>query len=105
MRFVITIVLCSFFTTSVSAQNANLLLGNNYYSNFNHLIYNEDYHTAFKPIIKSDLKFDVDSILELQGQSNFSNWYLRKIFSEHFILLKGEDYRVIASPIINFSNV
>ena len=28
---------------------------------------------------------------------------MRKIFSEHFILLKGEDYRVIASPIINFS--
>ena len=103
MRFVITIVLCSFFTTSVSAQNANLLLGNNYSSNFNHLIYNDDYHTAFKPIIKSDLKFDVDSILELQGQSNFSNWYLRKIFSEHFILLKGEGYKVIASPIINLS--
>ena len=103
MRFVITIVLCSFFTTSVSAQNANLLLGNNYSSNFNHLIYNEDYHTAFKPIIKSDLKFDVDSILELQDQSKFSNWYLRKIFSEHFILLKGEDYRVTASLIINLS--
>jgi len=104
MRFVITIVLCSFFTISVRAQNANLLLGNNYSSNFNHLIYNDDYHTSVKPIIKSDLKFDIDSILELQDQSNFSNWYLRKIFSEHFILLKGEDYRVIASPIINLSN-
>jgi hypothetical protein len=103
MRFVLTIILCSFFTTIVSAQNANLLFGNNYFSNFNHLIYNDDYHTSVKPIIKSDLKFDIDSILELQHQSDYSNWYLRKVFSEHLILLKGEDYSVIVSPIINFS--
>jgi hypothetical protein len=104
MRFVLTIILCSFFTISVTAQHANLFLGNNYSSNFNHLIYNDDYHTVVKPIIKSDLKFDIDSILELQDQSDYSNWYLRKIFSEHFILLKGKDYSVSASPIINLSN-
>jgi len=106
MRFVLTIILCSFLTTSVSAQHANLLLGYNYSSNFNNLTYNDssNYHTSFKPVIKSDLNFDIDSILELQDQSDYSNWYLRKIFSEHFILLKGEEYRVIASPIINFSN-
>jgi len=103
MRFVLTIILCSFFTISVSAQHANLLLGNSYSSNFNYLIYNDDYHTGVKPIIKSDLKFDIDSIFELQGQSDYSNWYLRKVFSEHFILLNGEDYSVIASPIINLS--
>ena len=90
MRFVITVILCSFLTTNVSAQHANLLLGNNYSSNFNNLIYNDNlnYHTSFKPIIKSNLKFDIDSILELHDQSDYSNWYLRKIFSEHFILLK-----------------
>ena len=104
MRFVLTIILCFFFSASVLAQHANLLSGNSYYSNFNHLIYNDDYHTSVKPIIKSDLKFDIDSILELQYQSDYSNWYLRKIFSEHFILLNGEDYSVIASPIINLSN-
>jgi len=106
MRFVLTIILCSFLTTIVSAQHANLLLGYNYSSNFNNLTYNDssNYHTSFKPVIKSDLNFDIDSILELQDQSDYSNWYLRKIFSEHFILLNGEDYRVIASPIINFSN-
>jgi len=103
MRFVLTIILCSFFTISVSAQHANLLLGNSYSSNFNYLIYNDDYHTGVKPIIKSDLKFDIDSIFELQGQSDYSNWYLRKVFSEHFVLLNGEDYSVIASPIINLS--
>ena len=45
------------------------MLGNSYSSNFNQLIYAEesDLHTSFKPIIKSDLNFDVDSILELQA--------------------------------------
>ena len=106
MRFLLIVFICSFFTKSVCAQHANLLLGNSYYSNFNSLIYNEnvDYHTSFKPIIKSDLKFNIDSIIEIQDQSDYSNWYLRKVFSEHLILLNGEDYSVIASPIINFSH-
>ena len=103
MRFVLSIILCSFLHTSISAQNANLFLGNSYSSNFNYLIYNDDCHTAFKPIIKSDLKFNVDSILGINGQSDYSNWYLRKFFAEHFILLKGKSYKVTASPIINFS--
>ena len=103
MRFVLTIILCSFLTIGVSAQHANLFLGNSYSTNLNYLIYIDDYHTAVKPIIKSDLKFDVDSILELNSQSDYSYWYLRKFFSEHFILLKGNGYRVFASPIINFS--
>ena len=88
MRFFFTVILCFFFTTIVLAQHANLLLGNSYSSNFNHLIYNDDYHTSVKPIIKSELKFDIDSILELQYQSDYSNWYLRKLFSEHFIFFK-----------------
>jgi hypothetical protein len=106
MRFLLIIIICSFFTTSVLAQHANLLLGNSYSSNFNNLIYNDNsnYHTSFKPIIKSDFNFDVDSILESQIQSDYSDWYLRKIFSEHFFLLKGEDYRVVASPIINLTS-
>ena len=91
---------------NVNAQHSNLLLGNSYSSNFNQLIYAEesDLHTSFKSIIKSDLNFDVDSILESQIQSDYSNWYLRKMFSEHFFLLKGEDYRVVASPIINLTS-
>jgi len=103
MRFGLTIILCSFFTTSLSAQHANILLGNSYSTNFNHLIFNDNYHTGVKPFIKSDLNFDIDSILDLKVSSDYSNWYLRKIFSEHFILLKGNGYTVIASPIINFS--
>ncbi len=89
---------------NLNAQHANLLLSNSYSSNFNQVIYTDksNYHTSFKPIIKSDLNFDIDSVLE-DNSAVYSNWYLRKMFSEHLILLKGEDYKVIASPIINLS--
>ena len=101
--FLLSFSLC---VLNVNAQHSNLLLGNSYSSNFNQLIYAEesDLHTSFKSIIKSDLNFDVDSILESQIQSDYSNWYLRKMFSEHFFLLKGEDYRLFASPIINLTS-
>ena len=105
MRFFSFFIFFSFVVLSVNAQHSNLLLGNSYSSNFNQLIYAEEsnFHTSFKPIVKSDLTFDVDSILESQAQSDYSNWYLKKIFSEHLFLLEGEDYRVVASPIINFT--
>jgi len=105
MRFFSFFIFFSFVVLNVNAQHSNLLLGNSYSSNFNQLIYAEEsnFHTSFKPIVKSDLSFDVDSILELQAQSDYSNWYLKKMFSEHLFLLKGKDYRVVASPIINFT--
>jgi len=45
-----------------NAQHANLFLGNDYSTNFNHLIYSNDanYQTSFKPLIKSDLNFNTD---------------------------------------------
>ena len=106
MRFFSFLIFFSFVVLSVNAQHSNLLLGNSYSSNFNQIIYGEEsnLHTSFKSIIKSDLNFDFDSILESQIQSDYSNWYLRKMFSEHFFLLKGEDYRVVASPIINLTS-
>ena len=103
MRFLLLSILVFVSVLNLDAQHANLYLGNNYVSNINQLIYNEDanYHTSFKSLIKSDLKFDVDSVLD--DKSISSSWYLRKLFSEHFIILKGEDYKVLASPIINLS--
>ena len=104
MRVVYFLILVFLAALNANAQHTNLLLGNNYSSNFNHLIYNDNsnYHTSFKPILKSDLNFDIDSVLE-DNSLAYSNWYLRKMFSEHLILLKGENYKVIASPIINLS--
>jgi len=93
------------FSLSISAQHLNLLLGRNYHSNINKAIYvNEsEIHTSFQPIIKSNLNFSSDSIIENIHQTDYKNWFLRKTFSEHFIVLEGEDYKITASPIINFS--
>ena len=104
MRVVSFLILVFLTTLNVNAQHTNLPLGNSYSSNFNQLIYIDEsnYHTSFKPIIKSDLSFDIDSVLE-NNSSTYSNWYLRKIFSENLILLEGDGYKVIASPIINLS--
>lgn len=88
-----------------NAQHTNLFLGNDYSANFNHLIYSDDanYQTSLKPLMKSDLNFNSDSILENNFSYNYQNWLLRKIFSEHLVIMNGDDYKVLASPIINFS--
>jgi len=106
MRFFSVVISVFLGVSGLYAQHTNLLLGKNYSSNFNHLVYhdNANYHTSFKPIIKSDLKFNIDSILKNKNNSDYPNWFLKKLFSEHFIILKGDDYRVVASPILNLSS-
>ena len=102
-RLIFSLVFLAF--NLANAQHTNLFLGNDYSTNFNHLIYSNDanYQTSFKPLIKSDLNFNTDSILENHYSYNYQNWFLRKMFSEHLIIMKGNDYKVTASPIINFS--
>ena len=87
------------------SQHTNLLLGRNYSSDINKVLYTKDpdIHTSFKPILNSSLSFASDSVIESNYQSTYKNWYLRKTFSEHLIVLEGDDYKVIASLIINFS--
>ena len=87
------------------SQHTNLLLGRNYSSDINKVLYTKDpnIHTSFKPILNSSLSFASDSVIGSNYQSTYKNWYLRKTFSEHFIVLEGDDYKVIASPIINLS--
>ena len=105
MRFFYFLFFFSFIIFNLNAQHTNLILGNSFSAKFNKIIYDDEsnYHTSFRPIIKSDLNIDIDSIIESQVKTEYSNWYLRKIFSEHLIILKGKDYSVTASPIINLS--
>ena len=64
---------------NISAQNTNLLLGKNYNQNIIKEVYNSDdsYHTSFKPIIKSNLNFSTDSIVENRFSTNYKGWFLR----------------------------
>ena len=102
-QFIIAFLVLLFFEGN--CQHSNLLLGRNYSSEINKLVYTDKVplHTSFKPLLKSDLYFSVDSVLGCLHNKYSKNWYLRKTFSEHFIILEGDNYSVIASPIINFS--
>lgn len=104
MKQVIIILLGLLFFEG-NSQHTNLLLGRNYSTEINKFIYINQLglHTSFKPILKSDLHFSVDSVIGSLYNKYSKNWYLRKTFSEQFIILEGDNYSVMASPIINFS--
>jgi hypothetical protein len=95
----------SILSFTVHSQHSNLGLSRNHSSDINKILYNEetDAHTACKPILPSNLSFTIDSVIENSYTSHYNNWYLKKLFSEHFILLDGDNYNITASPIINLS--
>ena len=98
-------VVLSIFSFASYSQHTNLFLGRNYTSDINKILYTEelDIHTSFKPIIKSDLSFGTDSVIENYYPNPYKNLYLQKFFSDYLIVLEGSEYKVIASPITNFS--
>ena len=97
------VVVLSILSFAVHSQHTNLLLGRNYSSDINKVLYTEapEIHTSFKPILRSNLTFTPDSVIEKYYHANYKSWYLRKAFSEHLIVLEGNGYKVTASPIIN----
>ncbi len=98
-------LLLSFISFSAYTQHTNFLLGKSYSSDINKMLYIEDMdlHTSFKPILRSNLALNLCESLDKNYPNNYKNWLSRKVFSEHFIIIEGEDYKVVASPIINFS--
>ena len=97
--------LISIFSYISYSQHTNLFLGRNYSSDITKQLYivDSNIHTSFKPIIKSNLTFETDSVVSQYYSNNHENWYLKKLFSEHLIVLSGNDYKVVASPLVNFS--
>ena len=56
-------------------------------------------------MIKSlvSIKIDLDSLYQTKFINNKDEWYKRKLFYEHTIILNGNDYKVYASPIIHIA--
>lgn len=105
MRFFFFLFL-TIFSLEISAQHTNFNLGNSYFSNYDSRIYlaEENIHTSFKPLVKSDFLVLFDDINnKLFPVVKNKNWYYRKIFSEHLFLIKGKDYQVSVSPILNLN--
>jgi len=103
MRFYIFLIIV-FITINLRSQNLNLLLNNNLFYNYEEDIYlsNKLLHTSFKPLIKSDINIFNDTMLNLIDQKN-NNLYYRKLFTEHLFIINQEDYKIIASPVIDLN--
>ena len=102
-RFIFFIigVLC----LDVNAQHSNVFLGNSSFNMIEETIFlEENNHTSFKPLIKSDLLNYRDNIYFDSSQSlQFRNRYLDRLFNQHVISFSDSVFRIIASPIVNFS--
>ena len=99
------ILLFTLVFIQISAQHTNLPLSHDANLIYEQEINASEIHVSFRPLIKSTVnkKIHTDSLLLSEFPNNWINWYKRKLFSEHFIIIKGDDYKVIASPIIHFS--
>ena len=101
---------CLFFVfvfvfIQINAQHTNLPLSHDANLIYEQEINASEIHSSFRPLIKSTVnrKVNTDSLHLLEFSNKWTNWYKRKLFSEYLIIIKGEDYFVTASPIINFS--
>jgi len=105
MNRIILSFLCALIFTQLNAQHTNLPLSHDANLIFEKEFQNTDIHTSFKPLIKSTInkKINTDSLLLSEFPNTWTNWYKRKLFSEHLIIIKGDDYKVTASPVIHFS--
>ena len=105
MNRIILSFLCALIFTQLNAQHSNLPLNHDANLIFEKEFQNTDIHTSFKPLIKSTInkKINTDSLLLSEFPNTWTNWYKRKLFSEHLIIIKGDDYKVTASPVIHFS--
>lgn len=94
-----------FVFIQINAQHTNLPLSHDANLIYEQEINASEIHTSFRPLIKSTVnkKVNTDSLLISIFPNKWTNWYKRKLFSEYLIVIKGEDYFVTASPIINFS--
>ena len=93
------------FTNILCSQHTNLTLNTSVTSDVDRFLYSniKNIHTSCKPIIKSNLGFSIDSVISRYYISDYKNLYMRKLFTEHFFVLFGNDYNVIISPIFHFS--
>ena len=75
-----------------------------FYQKLNHVLYSQDsdLHTAIKPlIIDSALSIHYDSLMNV-GVKEKNSWVARKIFNEHLLHIKNNEYTFYADFIPDF---
>jgi hypothetical protein len=96
------LISCFLLSSIINAQNLpkNYTFGN-YLSKKTNTIEN-DFHTSIKPYNNRDLPNIIDSTFkDLNKERN--GWIARKLFNEHFINIKSDDYQLIINPLINLN--
>ena len=92
-----------FYSFFINAQHLNLHLNEN--NDINQYLYSDkfNFHTSFKPVLKSSISFNTDSLLLSNYPIKHKNKYLKNIFSDYLFTLRGDDYYVTVSPTISFT--
>jgi hypothetical protein len=86
----------------ISAQQTNLPLGQNFNRIFDKEISNHIDHSSFKPLIITSTNLNFDSILDIEYSAD-NNLLKHAFFNNHFILIKGDGYKIVGSPLLNLS--
>ena len=99
----LVIIFFSFLGLNQSyAQQTNLPLGQSFNRLFDKEISNHLEHSSFKPLIIKSTNLNFDSILDREFSTD-NNLLKHAFFNNHFILIKGDGYKIAGSPLLNLS--
>ena len=91
-----------FCFANICAQQINVPLGYSFNQLIDREISQKINHSSFKPLIKTSININIDSILEKEFSIN-KNLLNHKLFNRHWILIEGDDYKIEGSPLLNLS--
>jgi len=97
MRKHFILAFCILLNLSIFAQSQTYSYDYNLYQRINSLTYSPDsnLHTSIKPINVSNRSFKIlDSVAKLNTDSSKTNFFYRKLFSEHLVEIKRKDFNV-----------
>ena len=103
MRLELLVIIFFLFLglNQISAQQTNLPLGQSFNRIFDQEISNHIDHSSFKPLIITSTNLNYDSILDREFSAD-NNLLKHTFFNNHFILIKGDGYKIVRIPIIKF---
>jgi len=90
-----------------STPNVNIPYDYQFYQKFNRQIYDQQakFHSATKSVYADDSKLSstYDSLMKIGVDTlNRGSWVHRKLFNEHLLEFKGDDYRIYADFLPDF---
>jgi hypothetical protein len=111
MKKIIQPLMFLFYTVTIlrsDAQESYLPLNRNYTLTYESYLYRTDTaaHTSFRPFLSSTISryANLDSLFTSRRPEKrfYSRWIGRKLFSEHFLDIKNDDYTIYLDPVFEF---